>query len=130
MTAAQPLADRMLARERDAAARWFGVGLAAVPVLERFEDAGWITLLASGLGDGLPPAALASVPWLLGFAALGFAGTQVMRALAQRDRWWLLGATVAVIGAYAVHRGLALAVLVAVLALAMAAVKLVGLRQR
>lgn len=120
----------MITRERDAAARWFGVGLAAVPVLERFDDAGWLVLVGGGLGDGLPPAALASVPWLLGFAVLDVAGARVMRALAQRDRWWLLGATVAVIGVYAVHRGLALAVLVAALALAMAAMKLVGLPQR
>ncbi|MBK6922960.1 MAG: hypothetical protein IPH07_36570 [Deltaproteobacteria bacterium] len=117
------LADRMLARERRAAARWVGIAVAAAPALEQLEDGGWLAWLgelAHGRGE-LPVGAWASVPTLLYFVALGLAAAWLSPRLRPRDRWLFLLACVVVEGWHVLARGLLLPGCVAVLAFAAAA---------
>lgn len=109
----------MIERERRGAARWFGVAVAAVPVLDRLDDAGWFTLLGD-LARGhfeLPEGWTATLLWVVGFSALGFAASRLLPVLGRRDQWLFIGGCALVLAWYVVQRGPTAAVLVAGLAL-------------
>lgn len=121
--AVDALADRMLARERRAAARWVGLAVAAAPVLEQLEDGGWLAWLgelAHGRAE-LPVGAWASLPTLLYFIGLGLAAAWLSPRLRPRDRGIFLLACVVFEGWHVLSRGLLLPGCVAVLAFAAAA---------
>jgi len=106
-----------------AAARWLGIGVAAVPVIDIADRAGLIVLLTS---PRTLEAQLVAVPLLqIGlFVAVGFGASAVLRRHRPHCRvWFFVGCVVPVI-AYALASGLGLSAAIAGLALGFAFMQL------
>ncbi len=117
------IAQAWIERELRGAAGWFGFAVAALPVVDRLDDAGWITTLASGsldAGEG----GLAALGWSAFFVALGIAAAQLLRRHAPRHRWWFFAACATPLVVYAVVTGPRVSAAVSALGFAVAALRL------
>jgi len=106
-----------------AAARWLGIGVAALPVIDIADRAGLVVLLTS---PRTLEAQLVAVPlFQIGlFVAVGFGASAVLRRHRPRGRvWFFVGCVVPVI-AYALVSGLGLSAAIAGLALGFAFMQL------
>ena len=123
------IARRWIDGELRGGARWFGFGVAAAPVIDRLDDGGLITLLASGeleLGGG----GMAALLWSAVFVALGCAAAAILRRHRAAARpCFFAGCAVPVLG-YAVLGGFRVSTWVSVLGFAVAALRLRAARGR
>lgn len=122
-TDGRTIAERMNTRSLDAAARWFGFGVASLPVLDIADRAGLFVLLSSPSSLELH---LVIVPLLqiAFFVAVGAAASAVLRRHRAGARtWFFLGCAVPIV-AYVLATGLRLTAAVAVVALSFAFVQL------
>jgi hypothetical protein len=123
----QEIARRWIDIELRAGARWFGFAVAAAPVVDRLDDAGWITTLASGKigrSDEWPQGGLAALGWSALFVALGIAAAAVMRRHGARGRWWFFAGCAAPMLGYVALGGFRLSAGVSLLGFAVAALRL------
>ena len=125
---AADLASRMVLVERRRAARWFGVAIAAAPILDVLDDAGWFTLLFGFRhGIDLPPTWATSLAWTGFFVGLALAGAAILRAMSRRDARWFFAVAAAPIVLYALGRGVRPAALLGLAALVFAGLRIVAL---
>lgn len=103
-----------------AAGRWLGIGVAAGPILQIADNAGWIVAFTS-----LEPS---SQVWpaaqMLLFAALGFAAAWLLPRHRPRGRTLFFALCALPVGAWVFVSGLTISSVVAVLALALALAQL------
>lgn len=123
MTEAREPTDPIVERTLDTGARWFGIGLVIMPIVDIVDRSGMVTMLSApqtmemdGLGGPLLQIAF--------FVAVGIAGAAVMRRHRSAGRMWTFGASVVPLAAYILYGGLRLSVALGVVALAFSFVQL------
>ncbi|MEM7157952.1 MAG: hypothetical protein AAF799_34240 [Myxococcota bacterium] len=110
------LAERMATRALATASRWFGIGVAAMPIVDIADRASLFVLLSS-------PQSLADEPLLVPFLQIGFfvavgiGASATMRRHRRHVRPWFFAAAVVPLVAYVLNGGLGLSAGVAALAL-------------
>lgn len=120
------IAERWVDGELRGGARWFGFGVAVAPVFDRLDDAGIITLLASGQPGALVESAggMAALLWCGLFGLLGISAAAILRRHRAAARpWFFAGCAVPVLG-YAVLGGFRVSTWISVLAFGVAALRL------
>jgi hypothetical protein len=119
----EQLAAAWIDRELRGASRWLAFAIAAPPVLDRLDDAGWIGMLASGsfdVGEG----GLTALGWSALFVALAIAAGQILRRHRPRARWWFYAACAAPMMGYFALTGFRVSAAIGALGLAVTALRL------
>ena len=110
------LAERMATRALGTASRWFGIGVAAMPVVDIADRASLFVLLSSPQSLADEPL-LAPLLQIMFFVVVGVGASATMRRHRRHVRPWFFGAAVVPLVAYVLYGGLRLSAGIAGLAL-------------